>query len=225
MHPPPETEPPEMTANLPAPPNLTTLQLSGELWRMLAADPTGLEDIRRTPALVEECGRYQRQLDLMAEPAGGDTVARALAPLVLVFGLGDQATSPQFWKVYAEALGDLPRMALDRAASEWPKVGKFFPKPAEVRELALPHALAFRQAAHRARKATETPPPPPKPIERPSSEDIAEVMAEFHKVMADKDPIAKMQAKRRPSPQGRVDHGGVTAEMRALLADRYERAA
>ena len=209
-----------MTALI-APPNLTTLPLSAELWRMLSADPTGLEDIRRSPALVEECQRSARQLEVVCEPCGGDTVARALAPLVLVFGLGDQATSPQFWKVYADALGDLPRIALDRAAAEWPKIGKFFPKPAEIRELALKHALPLRQAAYRAKKALE--PVEDKSVpesERIPPEAFAALMADFKRQMEERDPLLKHRMQPPRTPCAKVDETGVSAEMRAKLAER-----
>lgn len=208
-----------MTANLPAP-NLTTLQLSPELWRLLAEDRAGLEDIRRNPVMVEECQRYARQLDLICEPAGGDLVARTLAPLVLVFGLGDQATSPQFWRVYSDALSDLPRISLERAVSEYQRAGKFFPKPAEIRDLAMPHALAFRQAAYRAKKAGE-PVEEPKPVtERVDPEKFWAEMKAFAAVMESKDIFARTKNRQVRPLCARVDNTGISQEMRAKLAEQ-----
>lgn len=207
-----------------APPNLTTLQLSSTLWALLADGPSSqVEEIARHPAMRAECERSRRQLSILAEPAGSDAVERALAPLVLVYGLGDQAKAKAFWQVYTEALGDLPRMALDRAAAEYPRIGKFFPKPAEIRELAMPHANALRTAAARAERAVEWQEPKAIPVkDRPSAEDINALMADFHATMQAKDPLLKIAEKRRPPPCARVDETGVSAEMRALLERQRE---
>lgn len=165
----------------------------------------------------DECARSARQLALLAEPCGGDAVAGALAPLVLVYGLGEQAQSPAFWRVYVEALGGLPRIALDRAVSEYPKTGKFFPKPAEILELAMIQANGLRTAAHRARKAADWTEPKTVPVDqRPSKEQMAGLMAEFREIMATKVPKA-MTLKRRPPPCAKVDATGISEEMRAHM--------
>lgn len=135
-----------------------------------------------------------------------------------------------WWADYIEALSDLTPFAVEAGMAAWVKrpEAEFMCKPGKLRELAttVPNDNRWAKAHMRAQKATYVPPKPePVQIEdrsaRPSSEDIAAEMAKFHAVMADKDPIAKMQLKRRPPPQGRVDERGVTAEMRALLAERY----
>lgn len=207
-----------------APPNLTTMQISSPLWALLADGPSSqVEEIARHPAMKAECERSRRQLSLLAEPAGSDAVERALAPLVVVFGLGDQAKAKAFWQVYIESLSDLPRMALDRAASEYPKIGKFFPKPAEIRELAMPHANALRMAAARAARAAEWEEPKPIPVkDRPTPEQMKALLDDFHATMRDKDPLLKMREKRKPPPSARVDETGVSAEMRALLERQRE---
>lgn len=149
----------------------------------------------------------------------------ALAPLVLVYGKGEEARSPAFWNVYKNALSDLPRLALDRAVKAYERIGKFFPKPAEIRELAMPHADTIRQAAYRTKKATEAEVIQLRPpVEnRPSPEEVAAIMEDFHRVMKDKDPIAKIRAKgSRPTPCARVDKTGVSEEMRQLLARSYQ---
>lgn len=209
---------------LPAPPNLSTWTPSPELWSLLATGPKeNAEVIRRTPALRAQAEASQRQLEILCEPAGDQVVMGALAPLVLVFGIGEQAKSQAFWGVYREVLADLPRIALDRAVKEYERVGKFFPKPAEIRELALPHAETFRQAAYRAAKAQEQAPEPMPAAERMPREKFDALMAEFASIMADKDPFLKIKAKAaRPTPSAKVDERGVSDEMRALLARQYQ---
>lgn len=169
---------------------------------------------------MEECQRYARSLDLICEPSGGELVARTLAPLVLVFGLGDQAASPQFWRVYSDALADLPRIALERAVSEYQRTGKFFPKPAEIRELAEPHALAFKQAAYRARKACEPDPEPMPERERIPPEQFKALMADFVARMEEKDIFARTRNRQVRPPCARVDETGISQEMRAKLAEQ-----
>jgi hypothetical protein len=139
-----------------------------------------------------------------------------------------------WWAAYFDALSDLTPFAIEAGMAAWVKrpEAEFMCKPGKLRELAttVPNDNRWAKAHRRAQKATYVPPPPePVQIEdrshRPTAEEIAAEMAKFHAIMADKDPLAKIHAKRRPSPQGRVDQGGVTAEMRALLAERYGRAA
>lgn len=142
----------------------------------------------------------------------------ALTPLVLVFGVGEQARANAFWAVYEEALGDLPRIALDRALIEYQRTGKFFPKPAEIRELAMPHTLGFRQAAYRAKKALE----PSSGASVPESsrippEQFAALMADFVAKMAARDPMVTHRMVLPPTPQAMVDEAGISAEARAML--------
>jgi len=167
----------------------------------------------------EEARRCSRQLEILTEPAGDKVVMAALAPLVLVYGKGQEATAPAFWKVYTEALADLPRLALDRAAAEYTRVGKFFPKPAEIRELADRHALALRQAAYRAGKAAAW----EEPKAMPQSDRIPP--EQFKAMMAD--TLAKLDAKAapparlrtmKPTPSAPVDERGISDAARALLA-------
>ena len=139
---------------------------------------------------MRECEGSLRPLEVMTEPGGKQAVMQALAPLVLVFGKSAEAESPAFWTVYADALGDLPRIALDRAVQQYQREGKFFPKPSEIRELAMPHAEALWQAKHRVKAALE--PPKVEPVkERIPPEQFAALMAEFRETMEGKDIFAR----------------------------------
>lgn len=139
------------------PPNLTTWQVSPQLWALLSeGSRENIEIIRGNPALRREAQDCLGALSELCAPAGERVVAQVLAPLVLVYGLGEQAQAPMFWKVYGDVLGGECRVALERAASEYAKTGKFFPKPAEILELSDVHSRAFRTALGRARAATST---------------------------------------------------------------------
>lgn len=140
----------------------------------------------------------------------------ALANLVLVYGKGEEARAKGFWKVYADALANLPRAALDRACAEYAKVGKFFPKPAEILELAEPHAGAMRSAAFRSRRALLPPPIVIEPPKKMPREQFDALMASFAETMKAKDPAPK--PRQRPTPSARLQEGSMmSAEMAALM--------
>ena len=173
--------------------------------------------------MKDDCARFRRQLELLAEPSGSDLVKRSLAPLVLVYGLGVQAEAPVFWQVYEQALSDLPRMALERAVSEYQRIGKFFPKPAEIRELAEPHAMALRMAAHRAKKASEWQAPKgPTEGERIPSDQYKAMMEDTLGKLAGMDMLGRTKNRQVRPPQARVDETGISAEARALMERRAQ---
>ncbi len=201
---------------LPLAPNLTTLTVSPQLWQLLASGASqNIEEIASTPSLLEECRSCVRSLEVIAEPAGAQMVSRVLAPLVLVYGLGEQSQSPKFWKVYNDVLADFPRIALERASTEWAKIGRFFPKPAEVLELAKPQADALKQAAYRARAAIIPRIEAPK-LAEPTPEErevVREMLKSFRSIVQEKaPPTAKRKAFRGP-----VDDKGVTEAGRAMI--------
>lgn len=139
-----------------------------------------------------------------------------------------------WWADYIDALSDLTPFAVEAGMAAWVKSpdAEFMAKPGKLRDLAttVPNENRWAKAHMRAQKATfvaapNVPEEPEDRSDRPSADDIKAVMEPFLATMAEKDPWAQMQAKRKPPPQGQVDDRGVTAEMRALLAQRYGRAA
>lgn len=200
------------------PPSTTTFKPSPELWQLLSSGPKeNAQVIASSPNLRDEAMACRRPLEVLCEPSGDQVVIGALAPLVVVFGKGAEAESPAFWMVYTEALGDLPRIALDRAVKEYQRVGRFFPKPAEIRDLARPHEEALRQALFRARAATAPVEPKPELVRVPP-EKLAEIMSDFTKKMEGKDVLERTRKRAvRPSPCAKVDETGMSAEARALL--------
>lgn len=178
-----------------------------------------------TPAMKADCERFHRQLELLAEPSGAGLVKRSLAPMVLVYGLGAQAEAPAFWQVYEQVLADLPRMALERAVADYQRTGKFFPKPAEIRELAEPHATALRMAAHRAKKAATWEAPKVIPeADRIPQEKYRALMDDTLGKLAGMDMLARTRARRVQPPQAKVDETGISAEARAMLKRQEARA-
>lgn len=143
----------------------------------------GAEMIANTPALRPELERVYPELKAMARPVGPDGVKGALLPLVLVFGdKRVESESPMFWEMYAAALSKLPAKALHEAVRKWVQVGKWFPKPAELKELAEERAVRIRAAEYRARVAMQA--PEPKPAERMPREAVAKLMKEISQHLA-----------------------------------------
>lgn len=168
--------------------------------------------------MVAECERCHQQLEDMARPCGPKAVMVSMANLVLVYGKGAEAEAQGFWKVYSDALGDLPRAALDRACAEYAKVGKFFPKPAEILELAERHAGAMRSAAFRAKRATEAPVQALPPVQKIPREQYDALMADFAKRMEGKDMLARTKNRMVKPSQAKLREGSnMSAEMAALV--------
>lgn len=210
-----------MTALIPAP-NVSTFNVSPQLWHLLSSGPSiNTNEIAESPELKEEASHVSRSLAVLAEPGGVEMVQRALAPLVLVFGLGEQSEAPAFWKAYNDVLSGLPRLALDRAVLEYNAKGKFFPKPAELKELADPHAFAIRQAASRARKASEMETGESKRDQRTPEEieAVGKMLADYLAVVKEKTPPEP----KRHATRGPVDGGGVTNAGRAIIERMKER--
>lgn len=206
------------TALTVTPPNLTTWQPSPELWTTLTTgDKTiALADLRQT--LAGECEASIRPLEILCEPVGEEALKAMCKPLVLVFGLGVQATAPAFWDVYVKALADLPRMAVQRALDDYTRDGKFFPKPAEIRERALPHADALRKALHRATEATKPVALPAPKAERFAPEEFERMQADLMQKLAAATEKMRPQFKHKPRPgyMPDVDEHGITPEMKAF---------
>lgn len=203
--------------NVPAP-NLNTLSVSPELWQLLSeggAENTRL--IARNPALKDEAARASRLLAVAAEPAGEQYLQRALAPLVLLYGLGEQAASPVFWRAYNEVLAGYPPVSIDRAVKQWQGEGLFFPKPAELKAIAKPHADAIRQASYRSEAAQKDEAKEP---ESKRDQRTPESMAAVGKMLDAYKDLVQEKTPPRPVAQpvrGPVDDKGITEAGRALI--------
>lgn len=137
-----------------------------------------------------------------------------------------------WWADYFDALSDLTPFAIEAGMAAWVKKpeAEFMCKPGKLRELAMsvPNDNRWAKAHKRASDATYVAPaplPPPEPedrSDRPTPEEIKSVMDDLKQKLADKDPWKQMKAKaNRATPSAAVDETGVSAEMRALLQQRY----
>lgn len=151
----------------------------------------------------------------LAKPSGGDFVCAALQPLVLVYGLGEQAKSPAFWAVYVKALQDLPREAITDAVDDYSARpdSLYFPKPGQLRDIAMRRGERLLRMASRAREAANM-----------------ELRRAPEKTDADKAAVKEMlagylgtfKAKTVPTEAMRANHGptdshGITPAMRARI--------
>ncbi len=133
-----------------------------------------------------------------------------------------------WWADYFEALEDVPLVALTAAMATWVKraESQFLPKPGELRAIALDSVTreglacdtimrAERIEGNRHRRPD---PEPEAPLISPEERERVKAMVA--------DYLAKAKA-RLPPPvvmrpnQGEVDGGGLTAEMRRLMARQF----
>ncbi len=112
--------------------------------RLARLDGAELQLLRHeAPALIAEAKRT----------ATAEDIERVLTPLVAVFGVSDAAQTRVFWRAYHQVLSSLHPEALERAAAKWLETGKFFPKPAELRDIARTLPLRCVLIATHARAA------------------------------------------------------------------------
>ena len=144
---------------------MTDCGISTPLWRLLSSNlaaDTEIAEILSIPALHAEAKVVAERLEALGVGCGQEAVRRALQPLVLIYGLGEQAKVPMFWAVYVKALEDVPAQALAEAIEEYTGLGtsEFFPRPGPLRALALKHAAPIWKARDRARRAANSLPRP-----------------------------------------------------------------
>jgi hypothetical protein len=148
------------------------------LWRLLTDDaPAELSvaDIVADPVLHGEARTAVAFLRAHVAPCGKEHVARTLAPLATVFGVGQRGETQAFWRVYYDALADVPAESLAAAVAAYAKRpdAEFFPKPGPLRALALKHAAPLYKAAYRAKRAADA--RPVRPVDPQTAEERREL--------------------------------------------------
>lgn len=144
---------------------------SAALWRSLTSGIDGGQAIRlvaKTPALREEAQRVASSLWAKTQepPAPAERFVAELIRHALALGVSDrsQAEWADLFSIYQKALGHFSMAAIESAFDRWHKrelypndPGRhgFFPKPAELYELAQRYMNEIGMAAYRARKAIE----------------------------------------------------------------------
>lgn len=216
------------------------MPLSGPLssWLLTErSDAVAVETIRQSPILAAEAREALPALREAALTAATEAQIRAIVGQRFALFPQPERSDGEWaawWSSYFDALSGLTPFAVEAGMAAWVRSpeAEFMCKPGKLRELAMtvPNDNRWAKAHHRAERASYVapvmlPPEPETREDRPTREEVEALLAPVIAKLSDMDPIAKMQAKRRPSPQGRVDERGVTAEMRALLAQRYGSAA
>ena len=194
------------------------------------SDAAAIETIRKSPILQEQGKAILRDLvDESRKTATLDQIKSIVGQRFALFHQPhrSEAEWTAWWADYLDALSDLTPFAIEAGMAAWVRSpeAEWMCKPGKLRELAktVPNGNRWAKAAHRVLKALPSPedekPAPIPDSERPSPEQVAEAMAEFKRVMAEKDPLAKIKAKAsRPTPSASVDETGVSEEMRQLLS-------
>jgi len=89
-----------------------------------------------------------------------DDLQRILAKALVIYSVPDR--TPQewatWWRVYHDVLAEVPRRAVAQAVDQWIRSpAGFFPKPGELRDLALKIPCPEYAVAYRAKLAAEAP--------------------------------------------------------------------
>ena len=175
----------------------------------------------RHPSLIQEARDVTALVQRLSAPAGTAAVLRAMSPLLLHFdprqfgsGKKGEMLADAFEASFADALADLPLEAIEVAIAAWIKVGKWFPKVAELRELAEPKAREIRSLAYRLRQVAEKARLPKPPI---TAEERAEIQRQTAELVADLKSGALFKGRpggiHSPPLRSRAE---VAAELRAM---------
>lgn len=210
-----------------ATPSLSDLAISTPLWRLLSsnhASDTEIAEILENPELHAEAGRVCTGLAMRAAACGEPAVRNALQPLVLVYGVGDAARSPAFWQAY-KVLAGLPVEALRKGVEDYVAGpdSAFFPKPGPLKALCDKHAEPIFKAAFRASRAAGLT-APKRRVATEAEREAVHAMARDLGARLGLAKIAAWPAKRAPEDRpyigGQPDEGGITPQMRELMARR-----
>jgi hypothetical protein len=116
-------------------------------------------EIAANPALARELKAAAAAIEAAVAPAGIDGVIAVLTPLMAVFGIDERASTPAFWRLYGEVLGDLPIAALENGAMAYlgQKDAEWFPKPGPLRALCRCREFTVAARARSLLRSLEAP--------------------------------------------------------------------
>lgn len=182
-------------------------------------------------ALREEARAVLPALKAVAEwKAGSEGVRAVIGRRFVTYPQPERSEGEwnAFWADYEDVLADVPLACLEAAMRAWvarPK-SQFLPKPGELHELAyrtVSKTLRRYQRAKRALDLIDNPeharPPIPEGVAIDNAAEIRRMMTEF---TAKRQLSEKALRPAMPSIAGKPDEGGLTPEMRAILAARQE---
>lgn len=207
----------------------TSPVLSPELTELLDASGSPDAAARRivsSPELTAEARAALPALQAVATAKAGQAGVKAVIGRRLV-------TYPQparsdgeweaWWADYFDVLSDVSLAALEagmRAYVADPN-SEFMPKPGRLRELAFTAPcrsyLRYMRASRAVQMADE---PPTLPPAQPSPEDAAEIKRMAAEAMQKLGAATALKRPELPSIAGKADEGGLTPQMRELIARR-----
>lgn len=190
-------------------------------------DSTGSPDeamrgILADPALIAEARAILPALKQVAfAKAGTDGVRAVIGRRFATYPQPkrNDAEAAAWWADYYDVLSDVALASLKAAMRAYVALpdSEFMPKPGRLRELAFItpcRSLGRYQRAARAVQIADEPPSLPAPKVDPG--EVRAMLAEFNAKSAARKPPEL------PSIAGKPDAGGLTAEMRAIMARRAE---
>lgn len=197
-----------------------------------AASPDqAARDIAGYMALREEARAALPALKAVAEQKAGEDGVRAV--IGRRFALypqpeRDEGEWASWWADYFDALTDVPLACLEAAMRAWVQKpdAQFMPKPGELRDLAFRTPSRSLQRYQRAKRALQlydergVPPASqvaPEGVAVDHASAVKKMLGEYQAAYAARQPQARPMA---PSTAGKPDEGGITPEMRALIARR-----
>jgi hypothetical protein len=207
----------------------TSPVLSPELTALLdnAGSPEAAQrEIAACPALLAETKAALPALKAVAEAKAGEHGVKAVVGRRL--SLYPQPARSEgewdaWWADYFDVLADVPLASLEagmRAHVASPE-SEFMPKPGRLRELAFTAPSRSLGRYYRAKMAVQLAEEPPAPALAGPPVDpaaVRQMLADFTAARS----VTEAAKPKLPSISGKPDEGGITPEMRALLARRAE---
>jgi len=133
-----------------------------------------------------------------------------------------------WWADYFDALADVPLACLEAAMRAWVQRpdSQFMPKPGELRALAHRTPSRTLQRYHRAKRALQIADAPkapaitqttPEGVHVDQQSAVRKMLSEYQAAYAARQPAPRSAM---PSTAGKPDAGGLTPQMRELIARR-----
>lgn len=206
----------------------TSPELSPLLTELLTSSlnaDDAIAQIGNDPVLFREAQAALPALkDHATGKAGAAGVKAVIAKRFALFPQADRSDGEwtAWWADYIDALADQPLCALEAGMAAYVRLhdSEFMPKPGKLLELARMTPNRGAQAYTRALKATTGDDPA---VERPEPSDaekaqVRKMLAEFQVKVA----VRTVESAKPPQPSiaGKPDAGGLTREMRELMARR-----
>lgn len=209
----------------------TSPELSPHLSALLDSDGSPDEAAREIGsylALREEARAALPALRAVAEWKAGEEGVRAV--IGRRFALYPQPDRSEgewaaWWSDYADVLADVPLASLEAAMRAWVArpAAQFLPKPGELHDLAFRTVSKTLRRYQRARRALMLVDEPETPVPQIGSQEGIADPGAIHRMLAEFQAQAatrQMERASLPSIAGKPDEGGLTPQMRELMARR-----